>query len=1278
MKEMIGYVYSWFVEDEINAKGEKEISLRAYLLSENSQDTYLLHIDRFQPWIYLEIQSSHFMDWTSLKTSIRQQIIAKAKRLSQKTFYLSYRKKLYDWQEEKEFPFFKLRCISQHERRSLVYQLHQQVIRVQGHMFRIICHEQDVSPLLQLLVSKQLPSAGWIAFHPSPVKSERKLTSLEHEWEVHYEDVKCLSESESIQKGIPSPCILSFDLEVYSSNRMRMPDAKIDTDCIFQISCCFQKENTTVEYLLSLGKLPRNPSKTIHYEWFDSEKELLQRFVELLRYHEVHVCIGYNIFGFDIPYLIERSRYYRIFEEWNRMGFPLWKHSVEKNISWSSSAYSYQEFHFLDTEGRIWIDLLPVIRRDYKFSNYKLKTVSTYFLGETKDPLTASDIFQAYETGVLNPSEEGQRNLERCGKYCLQDSRLVLKLFNMLNLWIGLSEMAKICHVPIMDLFTKGQQIKVYSQIFAQCYQDNRIVESHLKKEDTSTYKGAYVFPPNAGVYDWVIPFDFSSLYPTTIIAYNIDYSTFIRDESKIKNVEDYHRVEWEDHIQCEHDESSVKDKKKQTVCQHYRYFFRKEPKGVIPRLLIHLLDQRQKIKDQLKQCSKDDKRRIIYDKQQLAYKLSANSAYGIMGFQKGYLPFQEGAMSVTAMGRSNIQKAAHYVQTEHRGQLIYGDSVTGDTPLLLLNSKQRCEIRSIEDWYQYFHSFETEKEWVDLFSHTRKDRIDIESRNYQILSKSGWSTVKRVIRHWTHKTIYRVWTTTGFVDVTEDHSLVLSNGQLSKPQELRWDHECKTIDRHDLENHQLLCPDHVETMIQSMDFQKTKRIRWKKKEWEDSKILLQFIYLLFLQRFPHMQCQVNDQQEFEWILHPDTIRSSGLVLGVQTISALEKGRYVYDIETTDGTFHAGVGNVIVKNTDSIYCHFPNMITPNDVWTRAKSIEKEFLRLFPSPMKLVFEEKIYQKFLILTKKRYMAFTCDQRGERDKELTIRGVLLARRDNCLWIRDFYEKVVFQIMESNSVSRILDWINQRILDLFSWHPDFRSKKNQFVVSKIVNKDYKVKPLPTDIAKWKLRLQSLHIQDRSLCPTSEQLIQINHWLEKDLSSTLPMSLQSFQPWVEKYMDRSKPGHVQLAQKCRLRGQPIEAGSRIEYVIIEHVDPHAKLCDKMEDPDYFFRYCFLLRIDRFYYLKLLAIPMDQLLQVSLKLTFPFVDRIYDYHWNKKKCLRQLMTLFQPRLSFPKDRDRNHLSIPVLEKKKKEKTSSIYDYFSETTVKRASHSKKNY
>ena len=38
----------------------------------------------------------------------------------------------------------------------------------------------------------------------------------------------------------------------------------------------------------------------------------------------------------------------------------------------------------MQTPGRLFIDLLPIVRRDYKFDNYTLKLVSTFFLDEFK------------------------------------------------------------------------------------------------------------------------------------------------------------------------------------------------------------------------------------------------------------------------------------------------------------------------------------------------------------------------------------------------------------------------------------------------------------------------------------------------------------------------------------------------------------------------------------------------------------------------------------------------------------------------------------------------------------------------------------------------------------------------------------------------------------------------------------------------------------------------------------------------------------------------------
>jgi hypothetical protein len=56
---------------------------------------------------------------------------------------------------------------------------------------------------------------------------------------------------------------------------------------------------------------------------------------------------------------------------------------------------------------------------------------------------------------------------------------------------------------------------------------------------------------------------------------------------------------------------------------------------------------------------------------------------------------------------------------------------------------------------------------------------------NYEIWTDKGWSPIRRVIRHKTEKTIYRVSTHTGTVDVTEDHSLLSPDRKLIRSKDV-------------------------------------------------------------------------------------------------------------------------------------------------------------------------------------------------------------------------------------------------------------------------------------------------------------------------------------------------------------------------------------------------------------------------------------------------------------------------------------------------------------
>jgi DNA polymerase elongation subunit (family B) len=136
-----------------------------------------------------------------------------------------------------------------------------------------------------------------------------------------------------------------------------------------------------------------------------------------------------------------------------------------------------------------------------------------------------------------------------------------------------------------------------------------------------------------------------------------------------------------------------MKTKPKFPMCAGRKYRFLKEPKGVLPTILQNLLDARKNTRAEIKihnseiqalkdsgNASPEDIKDLedlnnVLDKRQLAYKISSNSMYGAMGVRQGYLPFMPGAMCVTYMGRTNIDKVAEIIPNKYGGELIYGDT---------------------------------------------------------------------------------------------------------------------------------------------------------------------------------------------------------------------------------------------------------------------------------------------------------------------------------------------------------------------------------------------------------------------------------------------------------------------------------------------------------------------------------------------------------------------------------------------------------------------------
>lgn len=83
---------------------------------------------------------------------------------------------------------------------------------------------------------------------------------------------------------------------------------------------------------------------------------------------------------------------------------------------------------------------------------------------------------------------------------------------------INYMEMARVIGVTLGSLLTRGQQIKVVSQLLRKAKEHDYIMPTHQSTGGDDQYEGATVIEPKRGYYgDPISTLDFSSLYPRNV-----------------------------------------------------------------------------------------------------------------------------------------------------------------------------------------------------------------------------------------------------------------------------------------------------------------------------------------------------------------------------------------------------------------------------------------------------------------------------------------------------------------------------------------------------------------------------------------------------------------------------------------------------------------------------------------------------------------------------------------------------------------------------------------
>lgn len=244
---------------------------------------------------------------------------------------------------------------------------------------------------------------------------------------------------------------------------------------------------------------------------------------------------------------------------------------------------------------------------------------------------------------------------------------------------------------------------------------------------------------------------------------------------------------------------------------------------------------------------------------------------------------------------------------------------------------------------------------------------------------------------------------------------------------------------------------------------------------------------------------------------------------------------YVYDLETANHHFAAGIGRLIVHNTDSVMIRFdgvPETREGVEVALQLGVAASDYITSkFPDQI-VLDTEKAYWPYVLFRKKRYVGRMWTLEG-KPPYIDAKGVEVKRRDNWAGMRKTYKACLHAMMERMDIDAVKDIVLRLVCDLKA----DRVSLDDYKISKSLKRDY------------------------SKC-------------------------------------KSMPPHVVVRDKIRQRNPGSEplAGNRV-YFVITVDDRIKKKSARAEDPAYVAANPALARIDRLYYLESLANPFGALLE---------------------------------------------------------------------------------
>ncbi len=538
---------------------------------------------------------------------------------------------------------------------------------------------------------------------PTPEKLVKKRglkVVIRHPWKVPELRRRYSRECEVLASDIPFARRFIYDMDLGSSMRVTGEELEMEkytTDIVVRAESfeeiepvrppfkilSFDIENSIESHeIYTIGVVTSFRGNMEKKAFSGDEKDILRDFIDFLKKEDPDIITGYNIDGYDIPMILERM-------EKHRMG--------KLAIGRDGGSISAIGDRFWRCHGRIIADAWWGVKKEIKPKKETLAHVSELLLGEKKDDVDPRKM-----------DEEWKNNREKVIKYCIQDAYLALRLLQKIEIIDKNLDLATVSRLPLDDVVNGNTSALIDSILIRES--DRRSVgvpQMKFRSRDTKKIEGGYVHSIKAGLYQWVVVLDFKSMYPSTIIANNICFTTIDPEGTIVSPT-------------------------------GIRFLDKSVKKGILPEILERLMKERDEAKRKMREA-KDEGERNYYNGLQGALKILMNSFYGVFASSFYRFTNKNIGASITAFARENIKTVIRRLESKGY-EVIYSDtdSVFFQSPEQNLEGAIKIGKEISEEFSRGGLMLEFEKVINPLFSHGAKKRY---------VGKVVWPEEKLIIR---------------------------------------------------------------------------------------------------------------------------------------------------------------------------------------------------------------------------------------------------------------------------------------------------------------------------------------------------------------------------------------------------------------------------------------------------------------------------------------------------------------------------------------------------